>query len=223
MNWGEKDCSGGGCLRLVVLMGLALAVLVSAVCNAEGPPPLTVGELKAALDANPTGTEAEGLAAKLRAWFGTENLKNGASPKVDGLSAAWAVEATGTSIMPEVTLTRGISNTALSPTLRKSSHRLQRIGDTDVYALVETFGEGEALLWSLNAGGKELKKGNLELYTYPSDSIAHEGVPIGKLTQQPKWKSRAFEATERHWWGYGPAQYKDENPACVMALQGGGR
>src|SRR5262249_38394136 len=90
------------------------------------------------------------------------------------------------------------------------------------YAAVESFTEGEALLWSLDVGGKELKKGNLELYTYPSDTFSHEGVPAGTLTQQPKWHSHTFEGTERDWWVYVPAQYKTETPVCVMVFQDGG-
>ena len=46
-------------------------------------------------------------------------------------------------------------------------------------------------------------------------------VPKGKLTQMPPWKSKIFDGTTRDWWVYVPAQYTDEQPACVMVFQDG--
>src|SRR5262249_31437591 len=36
-----------------------------------------------------------------------------------------------------------------------------------------------------------------------------------------KWQSKIFEGTTRDWWVYVPAEYKAENPACVMVFQDG--
>ena len=47
-------------------------------------------------------------------------------------------------------------------------------------------------------------------------------MPKGKLTQQKPWESKIFPRTRRDWWVYVPAQYKDDQPACVMVFQDGG-
>ncbi len=57
---------------------------------------------------------------------------------------------------------------------------------------------------------------------YGPDSEFHEGVPKGKVEQQPKWKSTIYPGTERDWWIYVPAQYDPKTPANVMIFQDGG-
>ena len=54
------------------------------------------------------------------------------------------------------------------------------------------------------------------------DSELHEGVPRGKVEQQPKWQSKIFPGTERDWWIYVPAQYDANTPANVIIFQDGG-
>jgi enterochelin esterase family protein len=61
----------------------------------------------------------------------------------------------------------------------------------------------------------------LEVYTTHPDSVEKPGVPRGKVTQMPKWKSHIFEGTSRDWWVYVPAQHTPEKPACVMVFQDG--
>ncbi len=63
-------------------------------------------------------------------------------------------------------------------------------------------------------GADELKHG--------PDSEYHDGVPKGKVEQQPKWKSKIFPGTERDWWIYVPAQYDAAKPANIMVFQDGG-
>lgn len=172
---------------------------------------MTVGELRAALAAKPTGAEAEALAGRVRTWFGAENLKKGPAPKVDGLSAAWAIEIPGAASEPIVA--------TKSPDGRIP---LQRIGATDVFAAVKSSENGAAFTWVYMSGGQRLGSGNLEVYDVHPDSIEHSGVAKGALTQQPSWKSRIFEGTTRDWWVYVPAQYKAEEPAAVMVFQDGG-
>jgi enterochelin esterase family protein len=59
-------------------------------------------------------------------------------------------------------------------------------------------------------------------YTPGPDSMRHEGVPKGKVTQF-KWnKSEVFPGTERDCWLYVPDQYDGKTPACVMVFQDGG-
>lgn len=59
-------------------------------------------------------------------------------------------------------------------------------------------------------------------YTYGPDSSPQDGVPQGKVTGPIKWKSEVFKGTERDYWVYVPAQYKPDEPACVMVFQDGG-
>jgi enterochelin esterase-like enzyme len=59
-------------------------------------------------------------------------------------------------------------------------------------------------------------------YTYGPDSSLQAGVPQGKVTGPIKWESKVFDGTTRDYWVYVPAQYKPEEPACVMVFQDGG-
>ena len=59
-------------------------------------------------------------------------------------------------------------------------------------------------------------------YKHGPDSEIHEGVPRGKVEQQPKWLSKIFPGTERDWWIYVPAQYDPKTPANVIIFQDGG-
>ena len=59
-------------------------------------------------------------------------------------------------------------------------------------------------------------------YTLGPDSNPQDGVPQGKITGPIRMKSKVFEGTERDYWVYVPAQYKAEEPACVMVFQDGG-
>ena len=58
-------------------------------------------------------------------------------------------------------------------------------------------------------------------YKLGPDSMEQPGVPKGKVTQMPKWKSKVFDGTERDWWIYVPAQYDASKPAAVMVFQDG--
>jgi gluconolactonase len=54
------------------------------------------------------------------------------------------------------------------------------------------------------------------------DSIAQEGVPKGTVTKHVFASSKIFPGTTRAYSVYVPAQYKKEEPACVMIFQDGG-
>src|SRR5687768_4064376 len=58
-------------------------------------------------------------------------------------------------------------------------------------------------------------------YTLGPDSNPQDGVPQGKVTGPIKWTSKIFDGTQRDYWVYVPAQYKAEQPACVMVFQDG--
>ena len=64
--------------------------------------------------------------------------------------------------------------------------------------------------------------GQVEVYTDQPELAEQPGVPKGKLTPQKPWESKIFAGSTRQWWIYVPAQYKDDQPACVMVFQDGG-
>jgi enterochelin esterase family protein len=173
---------------------------------------LTPKSLQAALMARPYGAEAERLAQRVREYFGKEiaDSSKGPAPKVDELTVAWAIEVPGAKASPRV-----------SSSDAKFLLPLARIGSTDVYAAVAEFPWGTAFKWHYEVGGQKVGGGNLEVYSVHADSRKQLGVPEGKLIQMPKWQSKIFEGTTRDWWVYVPAQYKSENPACVMVFQDG--
>src|SRR5262249_54578969 len=98
-----------------------------------------------------------------------------------------------------------------------------RIGSTNIYAVVKHLNWGEAFKWHYEIGDRMAVAGNgqLEVYTVPPENKKQPGVPEGKLIQMPKWQSKIFEGSTRDWWVYVPAQYKAESPACVMVFQDG--
>lgn len=59
-------------------------------------------------------------------------------------------------------------------------------------------------------------------YAFGPDSFPQTGVPKGTVTGPTKWKSEIYAGTVRDYWVYVPAQYKPEEPACVMVFQDGG-
>jgi enterochelin esterase family protein len=173
--------------------------------------PLTPKLLEKQLAANPTGADAERLAGQARLMFG-RNLTNGAMKKQDGLTLAFGIETAG------VTVSRGLSVTFSDghPDLP-----LQRIGETAVYAGVVTMPNLAAGHWKLMFGREATTEGDYELYAVDPASVPNPDTPHGKLTQQAKFRSSIFPQTERDWWIYVPAQYKSDQPACVMIIQDG--
>ncbi len=191
---------------------LAVTVLLSLASFTQPEAKLTPQSLQAALATKPAGAEADKLAEQIRAWFGKEELRKGVAPKIDDLTAAWAIEVPGTKVVPRV-----ISSDA------KFTLPLNRIGNSDVYAAVASFPWGTGFRWQFEIGEQKLMAGNgqFEVYTTPPEAKKQAGVPEGQLIQQPKWASKIFDGTTRDWWVYVPAQYKASTPACVMVFQDG--
>ncbi len=166
------------------------------------------------LAAKPTGSEAEALAQDVRTWFGTDrngrnNVINGANPHVEGLATAWAIEAPNAKTVEVVT-----SDGKALPLLH--------IDGTPLFAATWALAEGSAFRWTyVSDANKEGRKGQLEVYTDAPELTEVSGVPKGKLTHQTPWESKIFPNTKREWWVYVPAQYKEDQPACVMVFQDG--
>jgi enterochelin esterase-like enzyme len=189
---------------------LILTVLSSFISFTIQDESLTLKSLSAAIAANPRGAEADELARRIRAYFSKGDLRKGAEPIVDELAVAWAIEAPDAKAAPRIVSDDG---TFILP--------LTRLGNTDLYCAVAGLPWGRAMRWHYVVGDQKLQNGNLEVYSTHPDARKKTGVPEGRLIQMPKWSSKIFEGTTRDWWVYVPAQYKPEEPACVMVFQDG--
>lgn len=196
-------------MKFPVALPLSI-VLFSTMSHAQNQTPLSPRSLQTTLAAKPAGEDATKLAEGIRGWFGREAIKKGANPKVDQLDVAWAIETPATKA-PEIVARDGAFRVPLV-----------RVGTSDVYAASTTLPDGTGLKWNYEVDGKSVGGGQLEVYKPHPDAMEKAGVPKGKVTQQPAWKSTIFADTERNWWIYVPAQYKPEKPACVMVFQDGG-
>jgi enterochelin esterase-like enzyme len=198
-----------------IRLGLWLLATSTLAAPAGAADKLTVQTLKTRLVAEPATGKAQALAEDIAAWFGKDrsgksNLIGGASPKVEGLETAWAIEAPG-------------AKTAAIVTSDGKTLPLRRIGESPVFAAIHTLPHGTAFRWKyVTNGAVEQKQGQVEAYTDQPELADKPGVPKGKLTHQKPWESQIFPNSKREWWVYVPAQYKDDQPACVMVFQDGG-
>jgi enterochelin esterase-like enzyme len=201
-------------MRTRTTLGLSLLFTVILAQPAGAADKLSIRTLGARLAAKPSGADAAALAQEVRDWFGKDragkdNVINGAIPKVEGLETAWAIEA------PEAKEVAVVTSDL-------KSLPLTRIGDTPLFAASFALAQGTVLRWSYMSDGKrEGRRGQLEVYADQPELAEKPGVPKGKLTQQKPWESKIFPETKRDWWIYVPAQYKDDQPACVMVFQDG--
>ena len=81
---------------------------------------------------------------------------------------------------------------------------------------------GWGLLSVLVLTGWGMPSVRAEDYKHGPDSEKQTDVPEGKVTEH-EWKSeKVYPGTVRKYWVYVPAQYKPEEPACLMVFQDGG-
>lgn len=201
-------------MRVIVPLFLS-ATLFASPAVAQQAPAIDVKSLEIALAANPQGAEAERLADQIREAFGGRDaLLRGPQPIIDETTVAWAIERPdGGSSPPRVLRPAG-----------SGSYRMSQVGTTGVYAVVQTFANGEAFAWMYDVGGNmRTGGGTIEVYHTHPDSREQPGVPKGALTQMSPWQSQVFPGTTRDWWVYVPAQYRADEPAAVMVFQDGAR
>ena len=195
-------------------LGITLVFALSLAAPASAADELSVHSLGSRLAAMPTGQEAEALAKDVRSWFGKDrndrnNVLSGANPKVKELETAWAIDAPN-------------AKTAAVVTSDGKNFPLIHIDGTPLFAATWPLADGSAFHWTyVSDGNKEGKKGQLEVYTDAAELAEMSGVPKGKLTHREPWESKIFSNTKREWWVYVPAQYKQDQPACVMVFQDG--
>jgi enterochelin esterase-like enzyme len=196
-------------------LGFSLVVSFSLAHPLIAADKMSIQALGTRLEAKPTGADAEALANDVRAWFGKDragknNVLVGANPKVEELMTAWAIEA------PQ-------AKTATVTLEGAKGLPLARIGETPLFAGVFPFAHGAAYRYAYEIDGKKVgRQREVEAYTDQPELAEQPGVPKGKLTPQKPWESKIFPGSTRQWWVYVPAQYKDDQPACVMVFQDGG-
>ena len=158
--------------------------------RAQDSAPLTPKSLQAALDAKPSGAEADRLAERIRTYFGgTEALANGGAAKIDDLLVAFALESPPPA-GPNPTAPR-VSSDAVLFTMP-----LTRVGTTNVYAGVAELANGTAFSWHYEVGARRFGGGQLEAYETHPDSREQAGVPKGTVKQMPPWESTIFPGHE---------------------------
>lgn len=179
---------------------------------ADGPTLHSPAEMQQALE---TTKDKTALANAIRRYFGADRLAKGQGYHENGTDVAFALELPNAPMgkdAPRVTADDG------SLTIP-----LQRIGDSDIYAVTGHLKSGRAFRWSYQAGGQTIGgTHDLEVYTPPAEWTVAPGVPRGKVTQMPPFHSKVFDGTTRDWWVYVPAQAKPDVPCAVMVLQDGG-
>src|SRR5262249_10052348 len=166
-------------------------------------------------------------------------LKNGPDPMVDELTVAWALEAPGDDARVRVLAD---DNSFALP--------LRRLGESNVFVGVASLLSGTAFRWNyeLSEGSNERRtllpdiptqrstapsgtvdlvrrlrgRGRpLEVYAIHPDARPNPGVPHGEIVEHRGWRSAVFPQTTRDWWVYIPAQYRPQEPACLMVFQDG--
>ena len=201
-------------LMTTVTIGAVLTCLGGGLTTRAQEVALTPKSLQAALEAKPSGAEADRLAARIREYFGgADALAQGGTAKIDDLLVAFAIEAPATdaSVPPP-----RVSSDAVLFTMP-----LTRVGATNVYAGVAQLANGTAFTWHYEAGDRRFGGSQLEVWATHPDSRERPGVPRGTVRQMPPWESQIFAGTKRDWWVYVPAQYRDDAPAAVMVFQDG--
>ena len=198
-----------------IAAAVAMAAWVGgAVTFGSQEPPLTPKSLQAALEAKPSGPDADRLAGRVREYFGgADALAQGGAAKIDDLLVAFALEAPATDAAAPPP--RVVSDAVLF------TMPLTRVGTSNVYAGVAQLAHGTAFTWHYEIGTRHLGGGQLEAYETHPDSLPQAGVPRGTVKQMPPWESKIFAGTKRDWWVYVPAQYTDASPAAVMVFQDG--
>ena len=229
---------GFGRQRPIALLSLFILAMSCAMPAAAQESPLTPMRLAQILGLGVKDDQAAGLADKIRAMVGKNNLATGANPKVEGLYVAWAVESPGLKSAPSVVALAGGGLVPPMPATRVGSLDvfstdtvgvaapmripLTRVGASDLYTYAGKVPDGFAIRWQYDLDGQTGREGQLEVYSVHPDSLPDPAVPHGKLAQMEKFHSTVFKGTERDWWVYVPAQYAADKPACVMVFQDGG-
>jgi enterochelin esterase-like enzyme len=186
---------------------IPLLAAVAALQTGTAQPPLTPPQLETLLRAR---TLPKDLPSRLAGIWSADALKAGAPVRLDGRTAAFAIEIASGEPAPKVVSRDG-----------KWELALRRVGSSNLWAAATTLPDGFGARWAYQVGESMRGGGEIEVYDFPKETQENPAVPKGKLIQQLAFRSRIFEGTTRDWWIYVPAQYKAAEPACVLVVQDG--
>jgi enterochelin esterase family protein len=148
------------------------------------------------------------VSKELAAWFGEKALAQGAEPKVDNVTVAWALRTEGQN--PEVT--------SIPAGFRL---KLKLVGD-HLYAGAAKLHDGDGFRWTYQVDGKPVGAvRDLEVYEWPPESKPDTTIPQGKLEKQAPLTSKTFGGTIHDWWIYTPANLKPDQECALMVFQDG--
>jgi enterochelin esterase-like enzyme len=211
--------------RLLCAVALLLALSLGAFAQEEKA--MSPEEIVAAISAHPTGAEADALAVRLKAAFGEQALRKGLHRR-SVLTVAWLMESDGevAPVAVELGQWKGRHHEDGEPLLeatRRERHQLARLGTSNVWAAAAAIPNWTAVKYEWQVGDRRVEGDWFGADYFPRhpDSLPVEGVPKGAVTKH-RWKSAMLAGTERDYWVYVPAQYRPEQPACVMVFQDGG-
>ncbi|WP_417387210.1 alpha/beta hydrolase [Gimesia sp.] len=98
------------------------------------------------------------------------------------------------------------------------------LGDSGYFARIEKFPNFSSAHYQFSVNGKRLETSRsnrfgFESYEWAPESLKQDGVPQGKLTQMPAFKStKMYPGTVRDWWVYVPAQYSKTGPPAKLIV-----
>ncbi len=202
---------GSLCVMLLIHLSAGSSMLraeEAAKPKAASPEPLALSEIEAALKSG----KAKELKPRIESTFGKWALDKGqVRQKLEKTVVGWAVKSD-----EPVTVVR----------VGEESGTIGEMTDLGggLRVLVTEVENFQMLNHELRtASGKKLGGGNLKIesYEYTPDSLRHEGVPEGTVTKHEWNDSQVFPGTHREFLIYVPAQYKPEEPACLMVFQDG--
>jgi enterochelin esterase family protein len=195
---------------------------------------LAVKALQAALATSLNQADTLQLAQQIRAAFEHAALLQGVH-SIEETTVLWAIEAADGTPPELVCRTYQDGNMweewgAPKPDLRPDAlatnatrFAMQRLDDTTLYVLVREMPNFSATAYRIETGAQPHKTNwvTVEHFVLEPDCLPQPGVPKGQVTQH-SWQSNVFAGTMRDYWIYVPAQYRPEQPACLMVFQDGG-
>jgi len=112
---------------------------------------------------------------------------------------------------------------------KKRHWAMKEIGSSGIFFAAEKFPNMTSVHFRFSVNGKRFKHGKnhrfgFESYKWLPDSLKQDGVPQGKLISMGKYKANDefYKGTQRDWWIYVPAQYKEDSPAKLIVFNDGG-
>jgi enterochelin esterase-like enzyme len=195
---------------------------------------LSVKTIQTTLTASLNQAEAAQLAEHIRAAFEHDTLSQG-THCTEETTVLWAVEVEGNAA-PELMCKTYQDGTmwyeweapqpAPRPDLFTTDAErcpMQRLGDSNIFVLVRDLPNFSATAYRVEIGVQRGKTNwvVLEHFIPEPDCLPQPGVPKGEVTEY-LWQSDIFAGTVRRYWVYVPAQYRPDQPACLMVFQDGG-